>query len=177
MLSNPPYGVDWKKYEGEINTKAKKGDKGRYGAGLPRTTDGSLLFLMHMISKMKKTESGTRLAIVFNGSPLFTGEAGQRNENGIRKSIIENDWLEAIVGLPKDLFFNTGIQTYIWSLSNRKPEHRKDRIQLLNAESFYDKMKKNVGEKRNEITIQQIEEQQFESNTKYKITSSTLVMA
>jgi type I restriction enzyme M protein len=174
MLSNPPFGVDWKKYEEEIDTEAKKGDKARYGAGLPRTTDGSLLFLMHMISKIKKTESGTRLAIVFNGSPLFTGEAGQQNENGIRKWIIENDWLEAIIALPKNLFFNTGIQTYIWILSNRKPDQRKNKSQLINAESFSDKMKKNVGEKRNEITTEQIEEitkiyKDFEENEYCKI--------
>ena len=159
MLSNPPYGVDWKKYEEDIKSEAKRGFKGRYGAGLPRTSDGSLLFMMHMISKMKESETGSRIAVVFNGSPLFTGEAGKtNNENSIRKWIIENDWLEAIVALPKNLFFNTGIQTYIWIVTNKKDPKRKGKVQLVNAESFSDKMKKKVGDKSNEITPKQIKE-------------------
>ena len=157
LLSNPPYGVDWKKYEEDIRKEADRGNKGRYGAGLPRTSDGSLLFMMHMISKMKDSETGSRIAVVFNGSPLFTGEAGKsNNENSIRKWIITNDWLEAIVALPKNLFFNTGIQTYVWIVTNKKDSKRKGKVQLINAESFSDKMKKKVGDKSNIITPLQI---------------------
>jgi len=159
MLSNPPYGVDWKKYEEAIRKEADRGNKGRYGAGLPRTSDGSLLFMMHMISKMKESETGSRIAVIFNGSPLFTGEAGKsKNENSIRKWIIKNDWLEAIVALPKNLFFNTGIQTYIWIVTNKKDSKRKGKVQLINAESFSEKMKKKVGDKSNEITTAQIDD-------------------
>ncbi len=131
MLSNPPFGVDWKKAAKIIKAEYEnKGFSGRFGAGLPRINDGSLLFLQHMISKMKP--SGTRIGIVFNGSPLFTGQAGS-GESNIRKWIIENDWLEAIVAMPDQLFYNTGISTYIWILNNRKPEERKGKIQLINA--------------------------------------------
>lgn len=158
MLSNPPYGVDWKKYQVAIEAEERLGFKGRYGAGLPRTSDGSLLFLMHMMSKMKSSETGSRLAIVFNGSPLFTGEVGTgSNESSIRKWIIENDRLEAIVALPKDLFYNTNIQTYIWIVTNKKSPQRKGKIQLINAESFLQRMKQNVGMKRNEISDDQIQ--------------------
>ena len=131
MLSNPPFGVDWKKASKVIKTEyEKKGFSGRFGAGLPRINDGSLLFLQHMISKMKP--SGSRIGIVFNGSPLFTGQAGS-GESNIRKWIIENDWLETIIALPDQLFYNTGISTYIWILNNKKPEQRKGKIQLINA--------------------------------------------
>ena len=125
MLSNPPFGVDWGKYESKIKQEHEKGHKGKYPAGLPRKSDGSLLFLSHMISKMKKPENnGSRIAIVLNGSPLFTGEAGS-GESEIRKWIIKNDWLEAIIAMPDQLFYNTGIFTYLWIINNNKPENRK----------------------------------------------------
>ena len=129
----------------------EQGYGGRFGAGLPRINDGSFLFLQHMISKMKDPkEGGTRLAIVFNGSPLFTGAAGS-GESNIRQWIIENDWLEAIVALPDQLFYNTGISTYLWIVTNRKEKHRKGKIQLIDATSFFVKMRKSLGNKRNEI--------------------------
>lgn len=158
MLSNPPFGVEWRKVEKQIKDEAKKlGYSGRFGAGLPRINDGSLLFLQHMISKMKPENGGSRLAIIFNGSPLFTGDAGS-GESEIRRWIIENDWLEAIVALPDQLFYNTGISTYIWVLTNRKKPERKGQIQLINAVDFYVKMKKSLGNKRNEISPEQIDE-------------------
>ena len=131
MLSNPPFGVDWKKAQKIIKAEAeKKGMSGRFGAGLPRINDGSLLFLQHMISKMKS--SGTRIGIVFNGSPLFTG-AAESGESNIRKWIIEKDWLDAIIALPDQLFYNTGISTYIWIVTNKKSAERKGKVQLINA--------------------------------------------
>lgn len=131
MLSNPPFGVDWKKAEKIIKTEAdSKGMSGRFGAGLPRINDGSLLFLQHMISKMKS--EGTRIGIVFNGSPLFTG-AAESGESNIRKWIIENDWLEAVIALPDQLFYNTGISTYIWIVTNNKSAERSGKVQLINA--------------------------------------------
>lgn len=151
MLANPPFGVEWKPQADFIKKEADgKGFDGRFGAGLPRISDGSLLFLQHMISKMRLTDDGTRLAIVFNGSPLFTGSAGS-GESEIRRWIIENDWLEAIVALPDQLFYNTGISTYFWILTNRKEKRRKGKIQLINATSYYVKMRKSLGNKRNEI--------------------------
>lgn len=158
ILSNPPYGKDWKKEEDFIEKEAKKGDEGRFGAGLPRRSDGQLLFVQHMISKMKSPEEGgSRIAVVMNGSPLFTGDAGS-GESEIRRWIIENDWLEAIVALPNQLFYNTGINTYIWIITNRKEEERKGKVQLINAVDFYVKMRKSLGDKRNEISSDQIEE-------------------
>jgi len=158
MLSNPPFGVEWKKYEKAIRDEhAKLGHDGRFGAGLPRVSDGSLLFLQHMISKMKHTEGGSRLAIVFNASPMFTGGAGS-GESNIRKWIIENDWLEAVIALPDQLFYNTGIFTYIWVLSTRKAKERKGKIQLINATGFVEKMPKSLGNKRNRISESQIGE-------------------
>jgi type I restriction enzyme M protein len=152
MLANPPFGVEWKKAEKEIKKEhEEKGYGGRFGAGLPRINDGALLFLQHLISKMKQKETGSRIAIVLNGSPLFTGNAGS-GESDIRKWIIENDMLEAIVALPDQLFYNTGISTYIWVLNNRKEAARKGKVQLINAVSFYKKMAKSLGNKRNEIT-------------------------
>lgn len=157
MLSNPPFGVEWKKVEKEIRDEGEKmGFAGRFGAGLPRISDGSLLFLQHMISKMKQKE-GSRIGIVFNGSPLFTGDAGS-GESEIRKWIIENDWLEAIIAMPDQLFYNTGISTYIWIVTNRKNPVRKGKIQLINAVDFFVKMRKSLGNKRNEISPEQIEE-------------------
>ncbi|MDE0119853.1 MAG: class I SAM-dependent DNA methyltransferase [Bdellovibrionales bacterium] len=156
MLANPPFGVEWKPEEDVVKKEhSEQGFGGRFGAGLPRISDGSLLFLQHMISKIKGLkEGGTRLAIVFNGSPLFTGGAGS-GESEIRKWIIENDWLEAIVALPDQLFYNTGIHTYIWILTNRKEKHRKKKIQLINAVSFFEKMRKSLGKKRHQITEEQ----------------------
>lgn len=161
-LMNPPFGVDWKHYGDSIKEEhEEKGFDGRYGAGLPRTSDGSLLFLQHMISKMKRDEKGSRMAIIFNASPLFTGDA-ESGESEIRRWIIEEDLLEGIVALPDQLFYNTGIPTYIWILSNRKNDDlskgviRKERIQLVDATNFYVKMRKNLGNKRHEITDQQI---------------------
>ncbi len=156
MLANPPFGVEWKPQQDTIKKEhSNKGFSGRFGAGLPRISDGSLLFLQHMISKMKEPEKeGTRLSIVFNGSPLFTGSAGS-GESEIRRWIIENDWLEAIVALPDQLFYNTGIHTYLWILTNRKEKERKGKIQLINAVTFFKKMKKSLGNKRHEISEEQ----------------------
>jgi type I restriction enzyme M protein len=157
MLSNPPFGVEWKKVEKVIKDEyEKRGFGGRFGAGLPRINDGSLLFLQHMISKMKAVgDGGSRIAIVFNGSPLFTGGAGS-GESEIRKWIIENDLLEAIIAMPDQLFYNTGISTYIWVLNNHKEKKRKGKIQLINAVGFFVKMTKSLGNKRNEISAEQI---------------------
>ena len=152
MLANPPFGVEWKPEEQVIRREhEEQGFGGRFGAGLPRINDGSLLFLQHMISKMKDPkEGGTRLAIVFNGSPLFTGAAGS-GESEIRRWIIENDWLEAIVALPDQLFYNTGIYTYLWIVTNRKARGRRGKIQLVDGTSFFKKMRKSLGNKRNEV--------------------------
>jgi type I restriction enzyme M protein len=152
MLANPPFGVEWKPQQNSIQKEhEEQGFGGRFGAGLPRINDGSFLFLQHMISKMKDPkEGGTRLAIVFNGSPLFTGAAGS-GESNIRRWIIENDWLEAIVALPDQLFYNTGISTYLWIVTNRKEKHRWGKIQLIDATGFFTKMRKSLGNKRNEI--------------------------
>ncbi len=161
MLSNPPFGVEWKPQEKELRKEHETlGHSGRFGAGLPRISDGSLLFLMHMISKVKpvsKGGDGSRIGIVFNGSPLFTGDTGQ-GESEIRRWIIENDWLEAIIAMPDQLFYNTGIYTYIWIVTNRKRPERKGKIQLVNAVNFYRKMRKSLGNKRNEISDEQIDE-------------------
>jgi type I restriction enzyme M protein len=158
MLVNPPFGVEWKKVQKEIKDEHETlGHSGRFGAGLPRINDGSLLFLQHLISKMKQQNGGSRIGIVFNGSPLFTGSAGS-GESNIRQWIIEQDLLEGIVALPDQLFYNTGISTYIWILSNRKPKHRKGKVQLINATSFYEKMKRSLGNKRNEISEDYIKE-------------------
>lgn len=159
MLANPPFGVEWKP-EAEFIQKEyeEKGFAGRFGAGLPRINDGSFLFLQHLISKMKPVEAGgSRIAIVFNGSPLFTGSADS-GESNIRRWIIENDWLEAIIALPDQLFYNTGISTYIWIISNRKEIHRKGKIQLIDATTFFIKMRKALGNKRNEIDDKHREE-------------------
>jgi len=158
MLANPPFGVEWKKVKDEVEAEHETlGYKGRFGAGLPRINDGSFLFLQHMISKMKPVEQGgSRLAIVFNGSPLFTGAAGS-GESEIRRWILENDWLEGIVALPEQLFYNTGIATYFWVLSNRKSAERKGKVALIDARETYVKMRKSLGNKRREITPHQIE--------------------
>lgn len=159
ILANPPFGVEWKKVEDAIKKEAQtKGFAGRFGAGLPRINDGSFLFLQHMLSKMKpRDEGGSRLAIVFNGSPLFTGGAGS-GESEIRRWIIENDWLEAVVALPDQLFYNTGISTYFWVLTNRKAPQRRGKVQLVDARDVFTRIRKPLGSKRNEISNLQIEE-------------------
>lgn len=157
LLANPPFGVEWKKVADSVQKEHQSlGFAGRFGAGLPRINDGSFLFLQHMISKMKPAEQGgSRLAIVFNGSPLFTGAAGS-GESEIRRWIIENDWLEAVVALPDQLFYNTGISTYFWIVTNRKSPNRKGKVQLIDARQLFTKMRKSLGEKRKEISDQQI---------------------
>ncbi|QIL84492.1 SAM-dependent DNA methyltransferase [Vibrio sp. HDW18] len=184
MLSNPPFGVDWKKIQKQITDEhTQKGFEGRFGAGLPRVSDGSLLFLLHLISKMRPvSEGGSRIGIILNGSPLFTGGAGS-GESEIRRYILENDLLEAIVALPTDMFYNTGIATYVWVLSSHKPAHRKGKVQLINASKeraktggrgrsggeveggssqenenvFYAAMRKSLGSKRKELTPEAID--------------------
>jgi len=159
FLCNPPYGVEWKKVEKAVRDEAQKlGAMGRFGAGLPRINDGSFLFLQHMVSKWKPAkDGGSRMAIIFNGSPLFSGAAGS-GESEIRRWVIENDWLEAIVGLPDQLFYNTGISTYIWILTNRKRPERRGKVQLVNAVSYFVKRRKSLGNKRNDISPDQIAE-------------------
>ncbi len=159
LMANPPFGVEWKMVEDEIRGEAEtKGFAGRFGAGLPRINDGSFLFLQHMISKMKPpSEGGSRVAIVFNGSPLFTGAAGS-GESEIRRWIIENDWLEAVVALPDQLFYNTGISTYFWIVTNRKRIERRGKVQLVDARDLFVKMRKSLGNKRKEIGPEQIDE-------------------
>ncbi|WP_454722782.1 MULTISPECIES: type I restriction-modification system subunit M [Cupriavidus] len=158
MLSNPPFGVEWKKVEKAVRQEhEQRGFDGRFGPGLPRVSDGSMLFLMHLLSKMRPaTDGGSRFGIVLNGSPLFTGGAGS-GESEIRRYVLENDLVEAIVGLPTDMFYNTGIATYVWILSNKKPEDRKSWVQLIDASSFWQKMRKSLGSKRKEMSGEQIE--------------------
>ena len=184
FLTNPPFGVDWKKQKNEIQQEQETlGFAGRFGAGLPRVNDGSLLFLQHMVAKFEpvrpaKRKHGSRLAIVFSGSPLFTGGAGS-GESNIRRWIIENDWLEAIIALPEQMFYNTGIGTYVWIVTNRKEKRRKGKIQLLDARDFWapggsEESKRSLGDKRRHITAQQIEEivrlyGRFEASERSKI--------
>lgn len=153
MLSNPPFGVEWKKVEKEVRKEhEQQGYNGRFGPGLPRVSDGSMLFLLHLIAKMRSTkDGGSRFGIVLNGSPLFTGGAGS-GESEIRRYVLENDLCEAIVGLPTDMFYNTGISTYLWIVSNRKPEARKGKVQLIDASGFWQKMRKSLGSKRKELS-------------------------
>ena len=157
MLSNPPFGVDWKKIESSIKDEhTLKGFDGRFGPGLPRVSDGSLLFLMHLIDKLRDSqEGGGRIGIILNGSPLFTGGAGS-GESEIRRYLLEADLVEAIIGLPTDMFYNTGIATYVWVLSNKKRDERKGKVQLINGVNLYSKMRKSLGSKRNEMSEQDI---------------------
>lgn len=156
LLANPPFGVEWKKVKDDVEREAGLGHAGRFGAGLPRINDGSLLFLQHMIHHMKRPEDGgSRLAIVFNGSPLFTGAAGS-GESEIRRWILENDWLEAVVALPDQLFYNTGISTYFWILTNRKDAAHKGKVVLLDAREHWAKMRKSLGDKRKLVPDEEI---------------------
>ena len=158
MLSNPPFGVEWKKVENEVRKEhEQQGYNGRFGPGLPRVSDGSMLFLLHLLSKMRPAqEGGSRFGIVLNGSPLFTGGAGS-GESEIRRYVLENDLCEAIVGLPTDMFYNTGISTYVWIISNRKPAARKGKVQLIDASGMWQKMRKSLGSKRKELSDAHIE--------------------
>ncbi|MBR1154385.1 class I SAM-dependent DNA methyltransferase [Bradyrhizobium sp. JYMT SZCCT0428] len=153
MLSNPPFGVEWKKVEKEVRKEHEsQGFNGRFGPGLPRVSDGSLLFLLHLLSKMRPAQDGgSRFGIVLNGSPLFTGGAGS-GESEIRRYLLENDLVEAIIGLPTDMFYNTGISTYVWIVSNRKPSLRKGKVQLIDASTFWQRMRKSLGSKRKEMS-------------------------
>lgn len=180
MLSNPPFGVEWKKIEKEIRKEAEQsGFNGRFGPGLPRVSDGSLLFLLHLISKMRPAvDGGSRFGIVLNGSPLFTGGAGS-GESEIRRYVLENDLVEAIIGLPTDMFYNTGISTYVWIVSNRKPVERKGKVQLIDASSFWQKMRKSLGSKRKELSADHIEDitrlfGRFEEVTREGVTSDVV---
>jgi type I restriction enzyme M protein len=176
MLSNPPFGVSWKNVREFVEDEHERlGHAGRFGAGTPRVNDGSLLFLQHMLDKMNPSNGGSRIGIVFNASPLFTGQAGS-GESEIRKWIIENDWLEAIIGLPESLFYNTNINTYIWILSNRKSPERQGKIQVIDAtgEDFYREMRSNLGDKRHELAADHIDKIEqlylaFEQNDHSKI--------
>lgn len=159
MLSNPPFGVEWKKVEKDVRKEHEtKGFDGRFGPGLPRVSDGSLLFLMHLLSKMRPAvDGGSRFGIVLNGSPLFSGSAGS-GESEIRRYVLENDLVEAIIGLPTDLFYNTGISTYVWIVSNRKPAARKGRVQLIDASGMWQKMRKSLGSKRKQLAAAHIDD-------------------
>lgn len=154
QLANPPYGKEWKKDQQAVEAESEKAN-GRFSAGTPRISDGQMLFLQHMLSHM--SEGGGRVAIVMNGSPLFTGDAGS-GESEIRRWILENDWLEAIVALPEQLFYNTGIATYIWILSNHKTKERKGKVQLIDATAFWKPMRKSLGDKRREMTAEDLEQ-------------------
>jgi type I restriction enzyme M protein len=159
MLANPPFGVEWRKVEKDVRKEhEQQGYNGRFGPGLPRVSDGSMLFLLHLISKMRPAaEGGSRFGIVLNGSPLFTGGAGS-GESEIRRYVLENDLLKAIVGLPTDMFYNTGISTYVWIVSNRKAAHRKGKVQLIDASGMWRKMGKSLGSKRKELSNAQIDD-------------------
>ncbi|WP_235491457.1 class I SAM-dependent DNA methyltransferase [Frigoribacterium sp. Leaf186] len=157
-LSNPPFGVDWKDQRGYVEDEhTKLGFNGRFGPGTPAVSDGAMLFLLHLVSKMRKPEDGgSRMAIVLNGSPLFSGGAGS-GESSIRKWLLDNDLIEAIIGMPKDMFYNTGISTYIWILTNRKDGDRKGQVQLIDGREMFTKLRKGLGSKRNELSPQNIE--------------------
>ena len=156
LLTNPPFGKEWKMDQAAVEAEHDRGYAGRFGPGLPRISDGQLLFLQHLLSRMKEpNEGGSRVAIVMNGSPLFTGDAGS-GESEIRRWVLENDWLEAVVALPEQLFYNTGIPTYVWVLTNRKPKGRKNKVQLIDATAVWTPMRKSLGDKRREITPEQI---------------------
>lgn len=178
VIANPPYGVDWKKDKDAVEAEAARGDAGRFPAGTPAVSDGQLLFLQHMVSKMRPVhEGGGRVAVVHNGSPLFTGSAGSGPSN-IRRWVLENDLLEAIIALPTNMFYNTGIATYVWVLTNRKAENRKGKVQLVDASQIFHKLRKNLGDKNKELTQSDIEEifqlySDFSEDKKSKIFNTT----
>ena len=178
MLANPPYGKEWKMDEAAIRAEAERGLAGRFGAGLPRISDGQLLFLQHMLARMKSpADGGSRIAIVMNGSPLFTGDAGS-GESEIRRWILENYWLDTIVALPEQLFYNTGIATYVWVLTNRKEPERRGKVQLIDGTSFWVPMRKSLGNKRREISQEDIQKlteiyETFEESEHSKIFNNT----
>jgi len=178
MITNPPYGKDWKMDEEAVKSEHERGTGGRFGAGLPRISDGQLLFLQHLLAHMKDpSEGGSRVAIIMNGSPLFTGGAGS-GESEIRRWILENDWLEALVALPEQMFYNTGIATYVWVLSNRKAPEREGKVQLIDATSFWEPMRKSLGSKRREVPHEKAAEiltilQSFEEGEFSKIFPTT----
>ncbi|MEF9985333.1 MAG: N-6 DNA methylase [Bacilli bacterium] len=155
IIMNPPFGREWKNEKNAVEKEAKKGFEGRFGAGTPAISDSQLLFLQNAVSKMNP--DGSKIAIIHNGSALFKGDAGS-GESEIRRYVIENDLLDCIIQLPNDLFYNTGISTYIWVLSNKKPDHRIDKVQLIDASKLYDKMRKSLGSKRNQMNSEQISE-------------------
>ena len=158
LITNPPYGKDWKRDEEHVRMEHERSAVGRFGAGLPRISDGQMLFLQHMLAHMKPVEDGgSRVAIIMNGSPLFTGDAGS-GESEIRRWILENDWLEALIALPEQLFYNTGIATYVWVLTNRKTKERKGKVLLIDATSFWSPMRKSLGDKRREIPAEKARE-------------------
>ena len=178
LIANPPYGKDWKRDEDAVRAEHERGPSGRFGPGLPRISDGQLLFLLHMLGHMKeRKDGGSRVAIIMNGSPLFTGDAGS-GESEIRRFILENDWLEALIALPEQLFYNTGIATYVWVLTNRKASERKGKVQLIDATSFWVPMRKSLGDKRREIPREKADEvlrllSTFEENECVKIFPTT----
>jgi type I restriction enzyme M protein len=158
LIANPPYGKDWKRDEEAVRDEHARGATGRFAPGLPRISDGQLLFLLHMLAHRKEPrEGGSRIAIIMNGSPLFTGDAGS-GESEIRRWILENDWLEALIALPEQLFYNTGIATYVWVLTNRKARERKGKVQLIDASSFWVQMRKSLGDKRREIPFERAQD-------------------
>jgi type I restriction enzyme M protein len=158
LIANPPYGKDWKRDEEAVRAEHDRGASGRFAPGLPRISDGQLLFLLHMLAHRRKPEDGgSRIAIIMNGSPLFTGDAGS-GESEIRRHVLENDWLEALIALPEQLFYNTGIATYVWVLTNRKTRARKGKVQLIDATSFWVPMRESLGDKRREIPLERAEQ-------------------
>jgi type I restriction enzyme M protein len=153
LIANPPYGKDWKRDEAAVRAEHERGAAGRFGPGLSRISDGQLLFLLHMLAHAKEAkDGGSRIAIIMNGSPLFTGDAGS-GESEIRRYILENDLLEALIALPEQLFYNTGIATYVWVVSNRKTPTRQGKVQLIDATSFWVQMRRSLGDKRREILV------------------------
>src|SRR5438876_4492005 len=178
LIANPPYGKDWKRDEEAVRTEHERGAAGRFAPGLPRISDGQLLFLVHMLAHRKEPkDGGSRVAIIMNGSPLFTGDAGS-GESEIRRWILEHDWLEALIALPEQVFYNTGIATYVWVLTNRKAPERKGKVQLIDATSFWVPMRKSLGEKRRQIPLEKAESivsllRRFEEGDHVKIFPTT----
>ena len=178
VIANPPYGIDWKKDRDAVEAEAARGSAGRFPAGTPAVSDGQMLFLQHMVSKLRPVrDGGGRVAVVHNGSPLFTGAAGS-GPSEIRRWVLENDYLEAIIALPTNMFYNTGIATYIWVLTNRKTDERKGKVQLIDASNVYHKLRKNLGDKNKEMTVEDIDEvyelyEKFHQTKRSKIFDTT----